>query len=176
MVRLQKVNFHIDNIYNLDLDFLQSLERKYILIDLDNTLDAYNVLVPAKRTYELLQEISSRFMIPIIMSNNKKKRVKSYCDHLRAKYYIYSSKKPSKKKIVNYLKSIGVEKGEEVIVIGDQLLTDAKLARNLGAMMILTEPLTKKEHWSAKFTRLIDRPLRHHYAKLNMLGRAANRK
>ena len=68
MVRLQKVNFHIDNIYNLDLDFLQSLERKYILIDLDNTLDAYNVLVPAKRTYELLQEISSRFMIPIIIA------------------------------------------------------------------------------------------------------------
>ena len=165
MVRLQKVNFHIDNIYNLDLDFLQSLERKYILIDLDNTLDAYNVLVPAKRTYELLQEISSRFMIPIIMSNNKKKRVKPYCDHLRAKYYIYSSKKPSKKKIVNYLKSIGVEKGEEVIVIGDQLLTDVRCAKNVGIKVILTEPITKKDQWTTKFNRLIDKPIRSYLRK-----------
>lgn len=174
MVRLQKVNFHLPSIYELDLDFLARLERRVVLIDLDNTLEAYNVLVPAARTHQLMQELQERGLTPIVISNNRAARVKPYCAQLRVKY-LCSARKPSARRIARYLKEMGV-RGDETVVIGDQLLTDARLARRLQAIMILTEPISAKEQWTTRFNRLVDRPLRRRYRRLNMLGRQADLK
>lgn len=174
MIRLQKANFHAKSIYDIDPTFLVKLERKVVLIDLDNTLSVYNVMVPSAQTFNLINELKELGLTPIIISNNKEKRVKTYCSQLQVKF-LPSTHKPFTKRIKNFLKGLGIDL-KDTILIGDQILTDLKLGRKLGSLTILTEPLSKKDQWTTKFNRLIDRPLRKRYFKKNMLGREATKR
>lgn len=142
MVRLQKANFHASSIYDIDPDFLVKLERKVVLIDLDNTLSAYNVMVPSAQTYRLISDLKDRGLIPIIISNNTDKRVKTYCSQLQVKF-LASTHKPYSKRIKKFLTSMGIDY-KDTILIGDQILTDMKLGRRLESLTILTEPISKK--------------------------------
>ena len=38
-------------------------------------------------------------------------------------------------------------------------------AKNVGIKVILTEPITKKDQWTTKFNRLIDKPIRNYLRK-----------
>jgi len=174
MVHLQKANFHAQSIYDIDINFLVKLERRVILIDLDNTLSAYNIMVPSAQTYRLISDLKKSGLIPIIISNNREKRVKTYCSQLQVKY-LYSTGKPRTKRIKRFLKDLGIDP-METILVGDQILTDLKLGRKLKSITILTEPISKKDQWTTKINRLIDRPLRKHYYKRNMLGREADKR
>lgn len=171
MVHLQKANFHSSSIYDIDIAFLASLERKIILIDLDNTLAAHNIMVPSAQTHKLMQELINSQLVPIIVSNRGEKRVKPFCQQLRVSY-LSSAHKPKTKKIKKLLAEIGMT-NEDVIIIGDQIFTDMKLAKNLNAFFILTDPISTKDHITTKPVRWIERPLRKKYHKMNMLGRRA---
>lgn len=171
MVHLQKANFHSSSIYDIDIAFLASLERKIILIDLDNTLAAHNIMVPSAQTHKLIQELTAAQLVPIIVSNRGEKRVKPFCQQLRVSY-LSSAHKPRTKRIKKLLAEIG-KTSDDVIVIGDQIFSDMKFAKNLKAFFILTDPISGKDHFTTVPIRWIERPLRKKYHKMNMLGRRA---
>lgn len=167
-MKLNKVDYHANSIYDIDPNFFVQLDIKAIICDLDNTLDQFNVLRPNSKALKLKQELQDKQVQLIIVSNNKEKRVKPYASILGTKY-LFSAHKPFKKRLLKFLTANGLKK-EEVIIVGDQLLTDAKLARNCNIKCILTEPLSKKEQWTTHFNRLIDKPLRKKYKKNQQLG------
>ena len=58
---------------------------------------------------------------------------------------------------------------EEVILVGDQLLTDVFCGHNAGIKVILTDPICDNDQWTTKFNRLIDRPIREDMRKKGIL-------
>lgn len=158
-------DYYIRSIFDIDVRFFKERGIRCVLSDLDNTLDAYDRLVPSERVFELKKKFEENGIELCIVSNNKERRKRIYCDRLgvRGKF---SCRKPFSKRIVDFIDELGYRK-KEVVLIGDQLLTDVGCGHNGGISVILTDPIVKKDQWTTKFNRLIDRPIR---ARLHRKG------
>lgn len=155
------------NIYDIDPDFFRKEGIKVLLCDLDNTLDSYKALLPRKEAIDLKKKLDNLGIKLIIISNNRPKRVEPYANALGVTY-ISRAGKPFKKKISRFLKE-NCYNLNEVMLIGDQLLTDIKCASRLKIKSILLEKLVEEDQWTTKINRLFDRPLRKRLRRKNAL-------
>jgi len=147
------------DIYSINPDFFHLIEKKFLFIDLDNTLDGPHIYDPSKRTVDLIQKLIKAGLIPIIISNNNKKRVQRYAKTLNIKY-VYRAFKPFSINLKKYAKQENISLNS-VIIIGDQVMTDIICANKLGVLSILTEPLTNSD----QVITFINRKLDSHYRK-----------
>ena len=154
---------HAQSIYEVPVDFYLNNGVKLLLIDLDNTLDSYKLFEPTERALKQVEEIKKSGIVPIIVSNNRVKRVKRYADAAGVEC-IYSAHKPFSRRIKNFLKEKGVS-ATEVMLVGDQLMTDVLAARGAHIRVLLTEKIVKEDQWTTHINRLFDRPIRKHLKK-----------
>ena len=154
---------HAQSIYEVPVDFYLNNGVKLLLIDLDNTLDSYKLFEPTERALKQVEEIKKSGIVPIIVSNNRAKRVKRYADAADVEC-IYSAHKPFSRRIKNFLKEKGVS-ATEVMLVGDQLMTDVLAARGAHIRVLLTEKIVKEDQWTTHINRLFDRPIRKHLKK-----------
>ena len=80
----------------------------------------------------------------MLLSNNKEKRVKSFCDEVEGATYIHKANKPFKKSYLKAMEIMNVTP-EETVFIGDQLFTDIWGAKASGINSILVDQIDKKE-------------------------------
>ena len=158
---------HAKCVYDINPDFFKKMNVKYIFLDLDNTLATHKTLVPSKETLSYIKKLKENDLIPIIISNNKESRVKTFADKCDVNY-IYKTCKPYTFKLNKFLKVNNISK-EYVIMIGDQLLTDIKCANRLGVKSVLTEKLWSGDQLITKFTRWLDTIKRNKLKKDNQL-------
>ena len=158
---------HAQSIYEVPVDFFLNNGVKLLLIDLDNTLDSYRLYEPTERAVQKLNEIKKAGITPIIVSNNKEKRVKKYAD-VAGVECIYSAHKPFSRRIRNFLAKKNVQ-ATEVMLVGDQLMTDVLAARGAHIRVLLTEKVVKEDQWTTHINRLFDRPIRKHLNKKGKL-------
>ena len=158
---------HADSIYEISLDFYRSSGIKMLLIDLDNTLDSYRLYHPTERARKLINDISLMGIVPVIVSNNRGKRVSTYASDLGVEC-ISSTRKPFSGKIKRFLKKKNILPSETMLV-GDQMMTDVLAARGAHIRMILTEKIVKEDQWTTHINRLFDRPIRRHLKKKGKL-------
>ncbi|MCH5180899.1 MAG: YqeG family HAD IIIA-type phosphatase [Erysipelotrichales bacterium] len=158
---------HATSIFDVDIAFFKKEKIKTVLADLDNTLDSYKAMRPSLRVMELKKRLEEEGIELIVISNNKEKRVKPYASELSVRY-LYSTRKPFKKRLLNFLESNDIDKNF-VLFVGDQLLTDVVMANNAHIKIMLTEKIVKEDQWTTHFNRLIDRPIRRHLRKKNKL-------
>ena len=151
----------------MPVDFFLNNGVKLLLIDLDNTLDSYRLYEPTERAVQKLNEIKKAGITPIIVSNNKEKRVKKYAD-VAGVECIYSAHKPFSRRIRNFLAKKNVQ-ATEVMLVGDQLMTDVLAARGAHIRVLLTEKVVKEDQWTTHINRLFDRPIRKHLNKKGKL-------
>lgn len=161
-------NYYVKDIFSIPLEFFINKNIKYVLSDLDNTLDAFDVYEPSDRVFNLKKKLNENGIELIIVSNNKGHRVNTYSNNLNVKY-LSSAMKPFAHKLLNYLKENNI-KLDECVLIGDQLLTDCKCGVNAKILTILTDPISKKDQWTTHFNRLIDKPLRKRLKKKKLLN------
>lgn len=91
----------------------------------------------------------------IIVSNNNKERVSYFAKDLSIKAAHHKALKPLKLKLRKILKQYH---RSEVIMIGDQLMTDVLVAKRLGLYTILVEPIhLHSDENSTKFNRRLER-------------------
>lgn len=157
-MKIFRPDFYAKSIFDIDISFFTTNGIKCILSDLDNTLDAYDVLNPSDRVFELKKRLDDVGIELCIVSNNKAKRKEIYCQRLGVKSQ-FTCMKPFKKRITRFYESLGYNK-DEVILIGDQLITDVGCGKNSKIKVILTDPIVKKDQWTTRFNRLLDRPIR----------------
>lgn len=155
------------NIYDIYVDFYRSMNIKTLIIDLDNTLDSYKTKMPSNRAIQLIGEMKNSGLRPVIVSNNRGKRVKEYAEALGVEC-IHSAMKPFPYKINRFIVDNQLNK-EEIILIGDQLLTDVKAAKNVGIKSILLEKLVKEDQFTTHFNRIFDRMIRKRLKNKNLL-------
>ncbi len=143
------------NIYNINIQYYLDNNIKYILCDLDNTLESFDVKEPSKKTIELVNKLTENNINLIICSNNNKKRVSKYAEMLSVGY-IYRCFKPFKFKINNFIKKKNINKNE-CILIGDQFNTDIKCAKRLNVKCLFTEELVNKNAFISSFNKRFEK-------------------
>ena len=153
------------SIYEIPADFYNKNNVKTLFVDLDNTLDSYKSRIPNDKVIKLINAIKATGVNVVILSNNKEKRVGAYarlvpCD------YIFSTGKPFPKKINKYLKENNLN-SEDVMLVGDQMITDVGVANHAKIRVILTDKIVKEDQWTTHINRLIGSLIRHYHNKHN---------
>ena len=157
-------NKFIPSIYSktvFDIDYIKLYESgiRLILTDLDNTLVSYKDDVVNDK---LLAWIKARkeegFEILIISNNSKDLRVKNFALKLDVKY-IARAMKPLKGGFKKILKLASRKYNpEEIVAIGDQLMTDVFAANRMNYTSILVKAIDcKTETWTTRLNRKMER-------------------
>ncbi|MCK9471649.1 MAG: YqeG family HAD IIIA-type phosphatase [Bacilli bacterium] len=143
-------------VYDIDYNKLYEKGKKIILMDIDNTLIPYDVSSPEEKLIDLINSILEIGFRIVFISNNHKKRVKAFADIFNSDY-VYSAWKPLKKGYKKALKLTKHEHIDEIIAIGDQVMTDVLGANKVGIKCILVKPLKiVNEKWYTKLNRRIE--------------------
>ena len=154
---------HAKSIFEIDLSFFQKLGIKYVFADLDNTLDSYRLYHPTARAVELIDRIRAADILPVIISNNRGKRVRTYANDLSVEY-IHSAAKPFPNKINKFIKEHGWDK-KDILFVGDQMITDVAAANRAGLRVILTNKIVKEDQITTRFNRIFGRMIRKYHKK-----------
>ena len=154
---------HAQSVYEIDVGFYKKLGIKHLLIDLDNTLDSYKAYHPDERAKELIATLRNNDITPIIISNNRGKRVRSYATDLGVTY-LNSARKPLTFKINKFLKKHNISKSD-ILLVGDQLLTDVLFANNAKIPVILTEKIVKEDQFTTVINRFLTKGIYKYHLK-----------
>lgn len=158
---------HAKSIYDVDINFFINENVKYILVDLDNTLDSYLQKEPTEKVFSLKEKLELAGIKMFILSNNTGKRV-SYYANLLGVGFVNSVGKPFAFGINKFLKTHKISKNE-VILVGDQLMTDIAAANRAHIKSIYTEKLVKEDQPTTRFNRIFERPVKKKLIKKNLL-------
>ncbi len=150
-----KPDYMIEAVYQLDAKRLKDLGIKAVMVDLDNTLIAWNNPDGTPELLAWLEEMRRNDVKVIVVSNNKRERVARAVEKFGVDY-IWRAMKPFALGINKALKQFG-EKPEEVVMVGDQLMTDIRAAHRAGVRSILVKPLVSSDAWNTKFNRWRER-------------------
>lgn len=158
---------HAQSLYEIDPEFFKSNGVSELFVDLDNTLDSYKLRKPSQNAIDLKNKFKEAGINLTIISNNRFERVKEYADALGVKF-MWSSGKPFPWKINKYIKANGLKK-ENIMVVGDQLMTDVLAGNRAKIRTVLTEKIVKEDQPTTRFNRIFDRPIRSFLRKRNLL-------
>lgn len=151
-------------IHDIDLLKLYESGKRIILTDLDNTLVDYDNELPTEEIVNLKNKALEIGFDLVIVSNNIHKRVKKFADSLGIEYY-HSAKKPLK---ITFKKIIKNMNKDEVVFIGDQLLTDIWGGNRMGLYTILVDPIKiNNEKITTRFNRFFEKRI---HRKINIKG------
>jgi len=144
-------------VYDIDYEKLKRSGIRLILIDLDNTLIPYDESEPDDRIRHLFRKLEELGIETVIISNNHHPRVKHFSDQL-GRPFVSSAKKPLKfgfKKAMAFFPKID---STEVMVIGDQFMTDVLGARRSGLKVTVVDAIKRKaEKWFTKINRKLEK-------------------
>ena len=158
---------HSGSIYEIDVDFYKRNNVRTLFMDLDNTLDSYRAREPKDNTLEYVKKLKDAGITPVIISNNKASRVSGYANLLGVEF-LSSAHKPFSKRLKAEIARRNLS-NEDVMLVGDQMMTDVLAAKGAGIRVVLTEKLVKEDQWTTHINRLIDRPVRKYHRKRNNL-------
>lgn len=151
-------NIYIKSFKDLDIKRLKATGVKLLIVDIDNTL------VPSK-TWQIDKDASSFIsclqqagIIPVIISNNVPKRVAYFAKILQIDHYAFSLK-PLPWRFKQIQKKYHVA-NNEVMIIGDQLMTDVLFAKSSGIGCILVDPIIDKDNIFGTITRAMENVIR----------------
>lgn len=143
--------------------FLASLGIKALLIDIDNTLAPYEQPEPDERIINWFAALRAEGISASLISNNHPPRVELFNRTLGLDAYPDSGK-PKSRTLLIAMEKMG-SNTENTAVIGDQLLTDALAAHNLGLIALIVPPIKDKTTPFFKFKRWLEKPYIRKYRK-----------
>ncbi|ANX12990.1 hypothetical protein ABE41_013340 [Fictibacillus arsenicus] len=146
---------HVQNILDITPEMLVERGVKGIITDLDNTLVEWDRPEATPELIKWFTSIKEKGILITIVSNNTQHRVKSFSDPVGIPF-IYSARKPMTKAFKRALKDMKL-KNQEVVVIGDQLLTDVLGGNRIGLHTILVVPVASSDGFWTRFNRKIER-------------------
>ncbi len=160
-------NEYRKRIKDIDYKTLFNEGKKIIFFDLDNTLADYETHHATDELKKTIENIKTTGFKITILSNNHKRRVTTFMRELGVDG-LYDLGKPFTGKVVKYMK-YNKYSADEIILIGDQVMTDLKFASKLGFYSILVDPIKPEtEHWYTRINRFFERmKLRSIEKKLN---------
>ena len=162
-------DIYIKSIYYIDYEKLKERGIKCILFDLDNTIAPLSLKQPNKKIKDLFTKLKDMGFKVIIFSNSGKSRLKPYKDALEVDC-AFSCRKPMRKKFDLILKEYKF-KESEVVIAGDNIITDVLGGNKVGITTILVNPISTKEKLGAKIWRLHERHIMKKLSKRELFYR-----
>ena len=114
---------YFDNISEITPEQLIGNGIEGIILDLDNTIiDKKGIEVP---NFDIWKDkiLESGIQIVVVTNNFLKKRIEKITNKYNLEYILFA-RKPNTKALVKAKEIMGIEKNENVAVIGDQVFTD----------------------------------------------------
>ncbi len=161
--------YMVEAVYDLRANDLLRQGITAVLVDLDNTLIAWNNPdgTPEVRTW--LDEMTMADISVVVVSNNKHSRVERAVSRFGVDF-ISRAMKPFAYGIDKAIDRYGFDR-EEVIMVGDQLMTDIRASHRAGIKSVLVKPLVQSDAWNTKINRWRERrvlaKLEEKYGKLS---------
>ena len=146
---------YVKDVYQLSPEDFLSRGIKGIITDLDNTLVAWDRPDATPEIATWIKQMQDAGLQVTILSNNKELRVKSFCDPIETPY-IFSARKPLSKAFKRALSQMELQK-EEVVMIGDQMMTDILGGNRYGLHTILVVPVANSDGMMTKLNRRMER-------------------
>lgn len=165
MLSMFKPTWMLESAYHLRAENVKARGYKAILTDLDNTLIAWNDKHLTERALVWIDGLQSNDIPVIVISNNTKNRVHLATQQLDSPV-IASAKKPFKFGLKRALRLVGVPKSE-VLLVGDQMITDVIGANRIGIDVALVKPLVQSDAWNTKLNRYIESKILNYLMKKN---------
>jgi uncharacterized protein len=147
----------VKSVFDITPERLMEKGIKGIITDLDNTLVEWDRPSATPDLVEWFKNIRNHGIQVTIVSNNNEKRVKAFAEPLNIPY-IFEARKPLMRAFQQAIREMNVNK-EEVVVIGDQLLTDVFGGNRLGLHTILVVPVAETDGFFTRFNRKIERKI-----------------
>jgi uncharacterized protein len=160
-------NEYVKSILDIDPVKLQKMGIKGIITDLDNTLVEWDRPQATPKVIDWFKRMESSGIKVTIISNNNELRVKAFSDPLQIPF-IFRARKPLTTAFYKAAKQMNLKK-EEIVVIGDQLLTDVLGGNRGGFQTILVVPVAQTDGWATKFNRFVERRIMNWFRKRGML-------
>ena len=139
---LFKPTMYKKNIFDINYKKLKELGIKCLVFDLDNTLGLIDEKECPAEVKKLLKRLKKDFKI-FISSNNVYERIVPYIEELEIEGEAFSLK-PLPKGLMRIRKKYGYKKNQ-MVMIGDQIVTDILSGNWYGVMTILVDPLGVKD-------------------------------
>ncbi len=144
----------VESVMEIDLELLERLGVRALLLDLDNTLLAWNQHELTEEVREWVALATGRGFKLCLVSNATPKRLGVQSRELGIPC-VPSAQKPRRRALRRALRLLEVQPGQAAMV-GDQVFTDVLAGNRLGLYTILVIPLHLKEQWWMKWVRQLE--------------------
>lgn len=162
-------NMYKKTIIDIPYDKLLKEGIKCLVFDLDNTIAKVDDKVPSKEVKELFKKLNNDFTVFILSNNHRGKRVDSFALELGTKSMHFACKPFTRG--LRKISELNNFKKEEMVMIGDQLVTDIYAGTRFGIKTILVDPIAEKDLWVTKFNRMEENRKFRKYKKKNLFER-----
>ncbi len=152
---LFRPKYTIDTIYNLDPQKLNKMGIKAVFSDLDNTLLAWNKFETAKEMDNFNQKLAKAGITLVVISNNNAQRVGKVLDPYHIEF-VTKSRKPLPFAITKKREAMHLKK-DQVMMVGDQLITDMQAGNLAGVETVLVKPLVETDKWNTRINRFFEK-------------------
>lgn len=142
-----KPTWMIDAIYKITAQ-LKKLGIKAVLTDLDNTLIAWNNPDGTEELKTWLLEMKNAGITVLVVSNNKDSRIKRVVEKFDLDY-VARALKPTARGFKLAEKKLGL-KPSEMLMVGDQIMTDIRGANAAGIRNVLVQPIVDTDGWNTR--------------------------
>ncbi len=162
---LLRPSYAFKRITDINPEFFTEKGIKCLLLDVDNTLTTHDNPVPATGVESWLEEIKSKGINAVILSNNSDERVKPFAKRLGLSY-IPRACKPLTFGITRACREHNLGTNE-IALIGDQIFTDIIGGNLKGILTVLVEPYEIEDKFFLKFKRKIEKPILKRIKRFN---------
>ena len=131
--------YSFNDITEVSPEFLGRTGIKFLMLDLDNTIAAYDEHALTDEVSQWISGIKNSGIEIFIISNSRRgKRVETFAKSIGAGF-IMRSAKPSPKSLIQAMKISGYNSGVSAFA-GDQILTDTLAANRAGVISVIVRP------------------------------------
>ncbi|WP_439424738.1 YqeG family HAD IIIA-type phosphatase [Oenococcus alcoholitolerans] len=155
MESLFKPTYRIKKVWGITPESLKKLGIKTILADLDNTLVAWNKPEGDESFFQWYKKLLDAGIKLIVVSNNSTKRVSKAVNALGLPYESWSFK-PLPFGINKTIRDFDLLK-DEVVMVGDQIMTDVIASNLAGVKSVLVQPLITSDSFPTKINRFFEK-------------------
>lgn len=150
-----------DSVSAIPFSYLEENNIKGILLDIDNTLiDMFKVMPDA--VHDWVHEAKQKgYKVCVLTNTNNTQKLDMISEKLGIDHVSFA-KKPSKSGYLRASKLLEIE-CKNLVMIGDQILTDVVGANKVGMNTIYVKPINKKEYWYTAWKRPIETLILKHY-------------
>lgn len=146
----------VTTVYDIDLAQLKQFGVRGIVTDLDNTLVSARTPLATPQLIAWLDAVKDAGFLVVILSNNNLHRVTKFAEPLGIPF-VYMARKPARMAFRKALDKLRLPP-EQVVVVGDQLMTDMLGGKRAGLRTILVTPIAPSEEgFMTRINRIIEK-------------------